>query len=350
MRARRERRRTGVPAVQRHAHGDRGQPRARAPHDGRRREALLRAVLDRGAPAGRTRSSRPRSTCSDTSHFWRTWLAEGTYPDHPWRYHLQRSALALKGLTFMPTGALVAAPTTSLPETPRRRTQLGLPLLLDARRDLHAVGAARARPRLGGRRLHPVRRRHGAQRGRLAADHVRHQGPEGPRRVDARPPHGLRGRAAGAHRQRRLSTSARTTSTAPCSTRCTCTPSAATTSPSACGRCSATRSNARRATGASPTRGSGRRAGPAPLRLLEADVLGRAGPRRAPGRTARPRRRRGAAGRRSPMRSAPRSSSAASTGAACSASTTTPTRSTPRACSSRSCASCRPRTSACARP
>jgi len=53
-----------------------------------------------------------------TSHFWRTWLADGTYPDHPWRSHLQRSALALKGLTFMPTGALVAAPTTSLPETP----------------------------------------------------------------------------------------------------------------------------------------------------------------------------------------------------------------------------------------
>jgi len=53
-----------------------------------------------------------------TSHFWRTWLAEGIYPDHPWRFHLQRSALALKGLTFMPTGALVAAPTTSLPETP----------------------------------------------------------------------------------------------------------------------------------------------------------------------------------------------------------------------------------------
>ena len=53
-----------------------------------------------------------------TAHFWRSWLAEGTYPDHPWRFQLQRSALVLKGLTFMPTGALVAAPTTSLPETP----------------------------------------------------------------------------------------------------------------------------------------------------------------------------------------------------------------------------------------
>jgi alpha,alpha-trehalase len=54
-----------------------------------------------------------------TSHFWRTWLAEGTYPDHRWRPQLQRSALVLKGLTFMPTGALVAAASTSLPETPQ---------------------------------------------------------------------------------------------------------------------------------------------------------------------------------------------------------------------------------------
>ena len=54
-----------------------------------------------------------------TNRFWRTWLAEGTYPDHRWRMQLQRSALTLKGLTFMPTGALLAAATTSLPETPQ---------------------------------------------------------------------------------------------------------------------------------------------------------------------------------------------------------------------------------------
>ena len=53
-----------------------------------------------------------------TSEFWRTWLAVGRFPDHPWRIHLQRSALALKGLTYAPTGALIAALTTSLPETP----------------------------------------------------------------------------------------------------------------------------------------------------------------------------------------------------------------------------------------
>ena len=53
-----------------------------------------------------------------TEEFWREWLRDGDFPDHPWRIHLQRSALVLKGLTYTPTGAILAAPTTSLPETP----------------------------------------------------------------------------------------------------------------------------------------------------------------------------------------------------------------------------------------
>jgi GH15 family glucan-1,4-alpha-glucosidase len=53
-----------------------------------------------------------------TEEFWREWLRDGEFPDHPWRIHLQRSALVLKGLTYTPTGAIVAAPTTSLPESP----------------------------------------------------------------------------------------------------------------------------------------------------------------------------------------------------------------------------------------
>jgi GH15 family glucan-1,4-alpha-glucosidase len=53
-----------------------------------------------------------------TTEYWRGWLADADFPDHRWRNHLERSALTLKGLTYAPTGALVAAPTTSLPETP----------------------------------------------------------------------------------------------------------------------------------------------------------------------------------------------------------------------------------------
>jgi GH15 family glucan-1,4-alpha-glucosidase len=53
-----------------------------------------------------------------TAHHWQHWLDHGQFPDHPWRSYLQRSALTLKGLSYAPTGALVAAATTSLPETP----------------------------------------------------------------------------------------------------------------------------------------------------------------------------------------------------------------------------------------
>jgi alpha,alpha-trehalase len=53
-----------------------------------------------------------------TSRFWRDWLHRARPLDHRWREPIERSALAIKGLTFMPTGATVAALTTSLPETP----------------------------------------------------------------------------------------------------------------------------------------------------------------------------------------------------------------------------------------
>ncbi len=54
----------------------------------------------------------------ETVQFWRDWLARARIPDHALRHPLERSALTIKGLTYMPTGATVAALTTSLPETP----------------------------------------------------------------------------------------------------------------------------------------------------------------------------------------------------------------------------------------
>jgi alpha,alpha-trehalase len=53
-----------------------------------------------------------------TVRFWRNWLARARIPDHSLRHPIERSALTIKGLTYMPTGATVAALTTSLPETP----------------------------------------------------------------------------------------------------------------------------------------------------------------------------------------------------------------------------------------
>ena len=53
-----------------------------------------------------------------TVRFWRRWLDGARLPDHRFRELLQRSALVIKGLTYMPTGATIAALTTSLPETP----------------------------------------------------------------------------------------------------------------------------------------------------------------------------------------------------------------------------------------
>ena len=92
--------------------------RARARHqmnEGEKRFCALSwsAVLD-----GPRSTDQAEAMLAETSHYWRTWLAAGHYPDHRLRGWLQRSALALKGLTYSPTGATVAALTTSLPETP----------------------------------------------------------------------------------------------------------------------------------------------------------------------------------------------------------------------------------------
>ena len=91
----------------------------------------------------------------DTTAFWDAWTARIQYTGR-YRSVVERSALALKLMCFQPTGAIVAAPTTSLPGADRRPAQLGLSLHVASRLGVRAVLAQHPRPLRGGRPLHAV--------------------------------------------------------------------------------------------------------------------------------------------------------------------------------------------------
>jgi GH15 family glucan-1,4-alpha-glucosidase len=57
----------------------------------------------------------PYSAVDDTEAWWAEWMSRSTY-DGGWQGEVRRSLLVLKALTFQPTGGIVAAATTSLPE------------------------------------------------------------------------------------------------------------------------------------------------------------------------------------------------------------------------------------------
>jgi GH15 family glucan-1,4-alpha-glucosidase len=79
-------------------------------------ESGFMALSWRGSPP--TTTEEAFNDLAATVEYWRDWLGTGTFPDHPWRHYIERSALTLKGLSYAPTGAIMAASTTSLPETP----------------------------------------------------------------------------------------------------------------------------------------------------------------------------------------------------------------------------------------
>ena len=69
----------------------------------------------RGGPGAR---STPSQALEETESYWREWSAECPLelPERQGAAILHRSLIVLKALTYAPTGGIVAAPTTSLPE------------------------------------------------------------------------------------------------------------------------------------------------------------------------------------------------------------------------------------------
>jgi GH15 family glucan-1,4-alpha-glucosidase len=58
----------------------------------------------------------PAAAVADTEQWWREWSQQCTYGERDWRDRVMRSLVTLKALTYEPTGGILAAATTSLPE------------------------------------------------------------------------------------------------------------------------------------------------------------------------------------------------------------------------------------------
>ena len=152
---------------------------------------------------------------TQTLEFWRRWLSKCRYHGR-WREMVHRSALVLKLLTFAPTGAIVAAPTCSLPEEIGgvRNWDYRYTWVRDAAFTLYAflrLGlTSEAEQFMGWLEQRAIE---GARLGPLA-DHVRHRRPPRDARGDPRPPGGLPRLAPGARSATALASSCSSTSTA----------------------------------------------------------------------------------------------------------------------------------------
>jgi GH15 family glucan-1,4-alpha-glucosidase len=78
----------------------------------------LQHVTASEAPGHAWTQTEIRDRLEDTAEAWRTWSSMHQNYDGPWADLVHTSGRVLYGLTYFPSGAMVAAPTTSLPEAP----------------------------------------------------------------------------------------------------------------------------------------------------------------------------------------------------------------------------------------
>ena len=159
------------PAGDQHGVGDRGQLGQGPPRPGGGRAALRVCALSwaEGLAVPSDMDDVGRRLTA-TTRFGVPGADGPASPTNRWRPHIQRSALVIKGLTYMPTGRRRRF-TTSLPETGGSAT--GTTATPGCATAPSPSSPAPARPGLGGRRVHAVRRRRRVQPGRRPAGYVR---------------------------------------------------------------------------------------------------------------------------------------------------------------------------------
>ncbi len=145
----------------------------------------------------------PEAALKDTGSYWEEWAARCTHSGR-WHDDVHRSVLTLKALTYAPDGRGRGSADDVTARGARRRPQLGLPLLLAARRDAHAPGTDPVRLRRGGGGVAGLAAPGGSGQARGPADHVRRRRRAATDGARASLACRVRRLAAGANRQRRV--------------------------------------------------------------------------------------------------------------------------------------------------
>ena len=183
-----------MPAADRHGPGDRGRAGPGAATSSGRASRCTAPCRGPAVWPRRTTASRPAPGWTRRSGSGGAGWQAGAHPGPPLSAGDRAVGAGDQGTDLHAHGGDGGRPDHLVAGDPWRRAQLGLPLHVDARHDLHPPGPPLPRPRLGGRRVHPVRQRPRGERRRRPPDHVRHRRPPEPDRDDPGPPHGLPGR------------------------------------------------------------------------------------------------------------------------------------------------------------